>query len=201
MDAAITLMGTRGAAACTVTAVCAHSGVTTRYFYQHFQDRNGLLQAVFAEIYEAFQAAIVEAIPARTASPDELAYAPIAALVQMIEGDRRMGRILFVESGAEPLLREMRSGLMSNFADLVVREARSHFEIPNATVAVADLAATHGVGGLFEVLRRWLEQEIDFSVEELIKHCAGFLGSLGVYTLSQRAEDAATPKEARKQAL
>lgn len=186
IDAAITLMGTSGAAACTVTAVCAKSGVTTRYFYQHFRDRDRLLRALFAAISDKFQTVIVKAIPDDTASPEELAYAPIAALVELIESDPRVARILFVESGAEPLLRQLRSELMTDFADLVLREARLHLDIPSEVVEVAHLAATHGVGGLFEVLRRWVERDIELPTDVLIKHCAGFLGSLGLYTLEQR---------------
>ncbi|MGC7327359.1 TetR/AcrR family transcriptional regulator, partial [Mycobacteroides abscessus subsp. abscessus] len=105
IDAAVSIMGTHGATACTVTAVCAKSGVTSRYFYQQFRDRDALLRAVFAKISTTFQAVITSAIPDDTVAPQELAYAPIKALVQVIENDPRMARILFVESGAEPLLR------------------------------------------------------------------------------------------------
>ena len=63
----------------------------------------------------------------------------------MIENDPSMARILFVESGVEPL-RQLRSELMSEFAELVLREARLHLDIPSEVIQVADLAATYGVG-------------------------------------------------------
>ncbi|MGC7219953.1 TetR/AcrR family transcriptional regulator, partial [Mycobacteroides abscessus subsp. massiliense] len=107
----------------------------------------------------------------------------IKALVQVIENDPRMARILFVESGAEPLLRQLRSDLMTDFAELVLREARLHLDIPSDVLQVADLAATYGVGGLFEILRRWIDGQLNLSTEMLIEHCAGFLGILGLYTL------------------
>ncbi len=149
IDAAVSIMGTHGTAACTVTAVCAKSGVTSRYFYQQFRDRDALLRAVFAKISATFQAVITSAIPDDTVAPQELAYAPIKALVQVIENDPSMARILFVESGAEPpLLRQLRSELMTDFfAELVLREARLHLDIPSDVLQVADLAATYGVGG------------------------------------------------------
>ncbi|CAN3129548.1 hypothetical protein ACNUDN_03333 [Mycobacterium sp. smrl_JER01] len=131
------------------------------------------------------QAVITSAIPDDTVAPQELAYAPIKALVQVIENDPSMARILFVESGAEPLLRQLRSELMTDFAELVLREARLHLEIPSDVLQVADLAATYGVGGLFEILRRWIDGQLNHSTEMLIEHGAGFLGSLGLYTLGQ----------------
>mgnify|MGYP000844071775 FL=1 len=193
IDAAVSIMGTHGAAACTVTAVCAKSGVTSRYFYQQFRDRDALLRAVFAKISATFQAVITSAIPDDTVAPQELAYAPIKALVQVIENDPSMARILFVESGAEPLLRQLRSELMTDFAELVLREARLHLDIPSDVLQVADLAATYGVGGLFEILRRWIDGQLNLSTEMLIEHGAGFLGSLGLYTLGQ-APDQAAPR-------
>ncbi len=192
IDAAVALMGKQGAAACTVTAVCTESGVTSRYFYQQFRDRDALLRAMFTKISTTFQAVITKAIPDDTVAPQELAYAPIKALVEMIENDPSMARILFVESGAEPLLRQLRSELMSEFAELVLREARLHLDIPSEVIQVADLAATYGVGGLFEILRRWIDGQLNLSTEVLIEHCAGFLGSLGLYTLGQKPDPAAS---------
>jgi AcrR family transcriptional regulator len=183
IDAAIELMGTRGVAAATVTAVCTESRVTSRYFYQHFSDRDALLRAVYQQIYAALQNVIVQAIPEVATTGDVLAYAPMRALVSMIEQDSRLARILFVESGTEPMLRELRSELMAGFAELALGTARLHLDIADSAVNVAHLASTLGVGGLFEVLRRWLEGELDYTADELVTHCSGFLGSLAAYVL------------------
>ena len=77
IEAATELIGTRGVAAATVTAVCAESGVTSRYFYQHFSDRDALLRAVYQQLYATFQEVIVDAIPDAGEPPEVLAYAPI----------------------------------------------------------------------------------------------------------------------------
>jgi AcrR family transcriptional regulator len=194
IEAATELIGTRGVAAATVTAVCAESGVTSRYFYQHFSGRDALLRAVYQQLYATFQEVIVDAIPDAGEPPEVLAYAPIRRLVSMIDNDPRLGRILFVESATEPLLRELRSELMAGFTDLVLREARLHLDIADSAVGVAHLASTLGVGGLFEVLRRRLDGELEFTTDELVQHCAGFLGSLGSYVLLQNAVESATTK-------
>lgn len=191
IDAAIELMGSRGVADTTVTAVCSESRVTSRYFYQHFADRDALLRAVYEQLYATMQNAAVQAIPGAGATADVLAHAPIRALVSMIENDPRLARILFVESGTEPILRQLRSELMASFADLMLREARLHLDITDSAVGVAHLASTLGVGGLFEVLRRWLDNELDYTADELVTHCAGFLGSLGAYVLQENTPETA----------
>ena len=135
---------------------------------------------------------IVDAIPDAGEPPEVLAYAPIRRLVSMIDNDPRLGRILFVESATEPLLRELRSELMAGFTDLVLREARLHLDIADSAVGVAHLASTLGVGGLFEVLRRRLDGELEFTTDELVQHCAGLLGSLGNNVLLQNTDQSAT---------
>jgi hypothetical protein len=43
-------------------------------------------------------------------------------------------------------------------------------------------------------LRRRLDGELEFTTDELVQHCAGFLGSLGSYVLLQNAVESATTK-------
>jgi AcrR family transcriptional regulator len=189
IDTAIELMGTRGAADTTVTAVCATSGVTSRYFYQHFTDRDALLRAVAEQLRATMQGAILAAIPAGSLPPDALAQAPIRAMLTMINDDPRLARILFVESGTEPTLRRLRSELLASFADLVWQQARLHLNISDSKVQVGELAAILGVGGVFEVLRRWADGELDYTADQLVEHCAGLLGSLAAYVLTEGAAE------------
>jgi AcrR family transcriptional regulator len=186
IDTAIELMGTRGAADTTVTAVCATSGVTSRYFYQYFADRDALLRAVAEQLRTTMQGAIVAAIPDGSLTPDALAKAPIRAMLTMINDDPRLARILFVESGTEPTLRRLRSELLASFADLVWQQSRLHLNISDSAAEVGELAAIVGVGGVFEVLRRWADGELDYTPDQLVEHCAGLLGSLAGYVLSER---------------
>lgn len=187
VETAIELMGTRGAATTTVTAVCAESGVTSRYFYQHFSDRDALLRAVSDQLGGILYDAIVQAIPQTGTTPEALTRAPIRALVELIERDRSLARILFVESGTEPILRRLRSEIMAGLATMMLEQARLHLNISDSAVEATQLAATLGVGGLFEVLRRWLDGEFDCTTDVLIEHCAGMLSSLGDYVLRQDA--------------
>lgn len=185
IDAAVELMGTRGAAETTVTAVCRDSGVTSRYFYQHFSDRDALLQAVAERVGALLAEAIVTAIPPTATDPETLTREPIRTLVEMIQRDPRLARILFIESSTEPILRRLRGDVMGGIAELMLRQAQVRLNISEAAAGVTHLAATVGVGGLFEVFRRWLDGELVYTTDELIEHCTGLLGSLTDYALRQ----------------
>lgn len=185
VEAAIELMGSRGAAATTVTAVCAESGVTSRYFYQLFADRNALLRAVSDRLGTVLYDVIVQAIPQSGSTPDTLTHPPIHALVELMQRDRGLARIVFVESSTEPILRQLRSEIMAGLANLILDQARRHLNISDSATEATQLVATLGVGGLFEVLRRWLDGEFACGTDVLVEHCAGMLSSLTDYVLRQ----------------
>lgn len=185
IEAAVELLGTIGATDTTVTAVCATSRVTTRYFYQHFADRDALLRAVFEQLNARLSEVLVAAVPPTSATAEGLALSPLRALVDTIKNDRKLARIVFIESATEPTLRQLRSEFQASLADLALQQTRLHLKLSDSAVGVAHLAATLGVGGLFEVFRRWLDGEIDYSEDALVLYCAGLLGSLGNYVLMQ----------------
>lgn len=190
IDTAIELMGTRGAAETTVTAVCASSGVTSRYFYQHFGDRDALLAAAAERIAGLLAGTIVAAIPQSSSTPATMTHEPIRMLVELIQHNPQLARILFVESGTEPVLRTLRGQVMGGIAELMRQQARVRLHISDGAEKVTHLAATVGVGGLFEVFRRWLDGELDYTRDELVDHCAGLVTSLIDYVLAQDSADA-----------
>ncbi|MFE3442872.1 TetR/AcrR family transcriptional regulator [Nocardia sp. NPDC059180] len=181
IEAATELLGTRGAAETTVTAVCAEAKLTSRYFYQHFSDRDALLHAVAVELESVLRREVELAAPEDDAAPDEVARATVGAFVRMIDKDPRMARILFIESTAEPVMRQLRGEIMSRFTDLVTAHAQRYLRLEESTLAVANLGSTLAVGGMFEVLRRWLDGELDFDAEQIIEHTAGLFGGLAAY--------------------
>lgn len=184
IETTIEMLGTRGAVETTITAVCNESGVTSRYFYRHFTGRDALLRAVSDQVNTVLGDVIVGAIPQAASTPNTLTRAPIQALVELIQHDRRLAQILFIESGTEPILRQLRSETMANIAALMLDQIRQHLDISDGAVEVTQLATTMGVGGIFEVLRRWLDGEFAYGTEQLVEHCAGLLGSLATYVLS-----------------
>lgn len=184
--AAVELLGTRGAAETTVTAVCKQSGLTSRYFYEHFVDRDALLHAVFDDVVARVESELVAAIPAGVTNPGDLLRAPIGVLVQLVDEDRGLARILFVESGAEPTLRALRSDAMARMTNLLFDKAKVFLPIQDSLLPVAHLAATMAIGGIVDVLRRWLDEEIEMSAEQITEHTAGLFAGAAAYLVLGR---------------
>jgi AcrR family transcriptional regulator len=77
----------------TVRGICRQAGLTARYFYESFADKDEFVSAVFDTVITDLAAktqAVVQSAP-----PDQQTRAGIANIVRTIAGDARIGRLLF----------------------------------------------------------------------------------------------------------
>ena len=98
----------------TVRAICAQSGLAARYFYENFTDKDAFVSAVFdwvvADIAATTQAAVAAA-PAR-----EQSRAGMTNVVRTISEDLRVGRLLFSDRLANPVVVRKRAESGALFA-------------------------------------------------------------------------------------
>src|SRR5882757_1371593 len=107
LEAGLELLGgTDDAAELAVRAICREAGVSARYFYESFTDKDELVGAVFdwviADIAATTQAAVA------SAPPKEQSRAGMANIVRTIAGDPRIGRLLFSSHLANTVLARKR---------------------------------------------------------------------------------------------
>ena len=62
LDGGLDVLAEVGVAGLTMTAVCARAGLTERYFYESFRDRDGLLRALSDQLADEVTEAIRRAI-------------------------------------------------------------------------------------------------------------------------------------------
>lgn len=180
IEAGVELLGTRGFSDTTVTAVCATSGVTERYFYENFTGRDALFEAVFAHLLAITQRAVLDAVLAAPHSADAKARAAIGAFVDLIVADPRLARIGFVESLAQPTLRALRQASLRSFSDLVADQAEAFYgPVPVGHAPRVRLAAVLLTGGLFETLMHWLDGDLALSRDEIVDSCALAFAAVG----------------------
>jgi AcrR family transcriptional regulator len=154
----------------TVRAICAQSGLAARYFYENFTDKDAFVSAVFdwvvADIAATTQAAVAAA-PAR-----EQSRAGMTNVVRTISEDLRVGRLLFSDRLANPVVVRKRAESGALFALLSGQHAEAALHVAaNERIK----AASHFVvGGVAQTLSAWLAGDVDFTAEQL----AAQLGSL-----------------------
>jgi AcrR family transcriptional regulator len=170
LDAALEMLGDEGYARTTVRGVCRRANLTPRYFYESFDDLETLVVTVFDEVIGATTEAMIEAVEAAPHDARAKSRAAIETFVRGLTDDPRRARVAFVEAlGSERLMRR-RLDTLRLCSDLVAAQARAFYEPPREADTIVDLTAAVLVGGMAELLIRWLDGSLDVSREELIDH-------------------------------
>jgi AcrR family transcriptional regulator len=169
--------GDAGPAGVTVRGVCASAGLTDRYFYEHFANREALILAVVDEVRDQLLAVMVDA--GITAQGDGTAklQAGLQSFLDTVASDPHIMRIVTSDTVNTPGLIERRSEMLDMIADLV---------ITNATEALGEdldpdqlrRAALFSVGGVNQLIEGWLNGSVAMTTAELAEESAQFCMSV-----------------------
>ena len=175
LDAGLDLLGDSPTTELTVRAVCRQSGLTARYFYESFADKDEFVAAVFdaavADVATSTQAAVA------TSPPAKQNRAGMANLVRTIGADARIGRVLFDIHLSDPVILRKRGNLGDIFAVLTGRYIESLLQGDAGDRAKATVRFV--VGGVGQTLSAWLAGDVVLSQQELIDQLTAILERLG----------------------
>lgn len=118
--AGLEVFGTLGYAASSVKKVCETAGLTERYFYESFTDREGCLAEVYAQLVHQMRAATLEAVGSAGSDVDASASAGLHAFIGYLTDDPRRAQTVLVEVvGVSPAMEQRRHGVLAEFADII----------------------------------------------------------------------------------
>ena len=171
-DAALDLLASDGAGAVTKRAVCQRARLNDRYFYEHFADRDALLEALAGEITAQGIVVVVAAVHAAGPDIDARVRAAADAAIGFVVSDRRYGALLQGRS-SEPLQRARLAGQHA------IAQAMVAVAGPSAPQD-ADMVAFTVVSGLLEFVAAWIRGEFAADRSRVIDLVARMLlGSTG----------------------
>lgn len=166
IEAGLELFGTEGYPNVPVKRICDQAGLTQRYFYESFSDREALLDAVYRYCVEELQSATTTAAveylqqfpeiadggaidPTRIPG---LARTAFGAFLRTLTVDPRRARVILIEVvGVSPALEQLRIGAIHQWADLIIGFAGTR----GADSARQKLAAIGLVGAITQLLVDW----------------------------------------------
>ncbi|WP_199255117.1 TetR/AcrR family transcriptional regulator [Mycolicibacterium mengxianglii] len=158
----------------TVRAICRQAGLTVRYFYEYFSDKDEFVAAVFDSVTAHLAATTQAAVAA--APWAEQNRAGITNIVRIISADRRVGRLLFSTRLSNGVLLRKRAEQGGIFAMLSREHIQAALQIPgNSRISAT---AHFVVGGVAQTLSAWLSGEIALSPEELVDQLQAILDQL-----------------------
>ncbi|MCM6778987.1 TetR/AcrR family transcriptional regulator [Nocardia sp. CDC159] len=172
LAAARTIWGESGITAVTVRGVCKAAGLTDRYFYEHFANREELLLAVADEVRDHMLSVMVTAGLATDGPAEQKLRAALRAFLETIAADGHIHRIVSTtDPGDLPALTQRRHDVLTMIADLVVDHAPAALGV-TAEPDWLRRAALFITGGVNQLIEGWLRNTIDMTAPELAAECA-----------------------------
>ncbi|MEH3142589.1 MAG: TetR/AcrR family transcriptional regulator [Mycobacterium kyogaense] len=159
--AGIELLGSPGGPSLTVRAACRAAGLTERYFYESFTDRDDYVAAVYDEVGSAAMATLAKSESMRDA---------VERFVAMMVDDPARGRVLLLAPEAEPVLARSGARWMPNFIELL-QQNLTRITDPTSQAMVA----TGLIGALTALFTAYLDGRLSATREQFIDHCAELL--------------------------
>lgn len=173
----------------TVRAVCAAAGITARYFYESFVDKDALVAAVFDRVVADIAATTQAAVAA--APLEEQNRAGIANLVRAVAQDARVGRLLFNPRLTNAVLARKRAEAGGVFAVLSGEHATTAYALPDDEWMKS--AAHFIVGGVAQTISAWVSGDVTLSESQLIARLTRMLDALAGPRLASPGAVTASP--------
>lgn len=176
LEAALERFAADGWADATVTGICATAGLSRRYLYEQFDDREELFLALMDRIADDVQAVVRSSLESAAGHPPATrARSVLSALVEHFAADPRVVHVALVESLAAPPFRERRRLLVGRFSELAARLLAAFGGEAAAERRPGERAAVVGAlltGGLVELLITWATDGSQVPPEEFVDHVA-----------------------------
>ena len=160
IDAGTALLGGESGPALTVRAVCRAAGLTERYFYESFTDRDEFVRAVYDDVCARAVSALTSSTTARDA---------VERFVALMVDDPTRGRVLLLAPTVEPVLTRSGASWMPNFVELLQHKVTRITEIDEP--AAQAMAATGLLGALTALFIAYLDGRLAATREQFIDHC------------------------------
>lgn len=180
IESCLTVVDESGLAAITVEAIAAGAGLSKRYFYESFQDRDAILIAALDGALGSMSAELSRSL-ADCDSVGDRVECTARLLVRTFTADRRIA-LLYNSAPGNSGLAARRQQMLDEFTPLLVREVLlADPDDPRSLITTMMMVA-----GTTEVLDRWLRGDLALGEEEFIQTLTRLGTSLAEADLRRR---------------
>ncbi|MDP0396834.1 TetR/AcrR family transcriptional regulator [Tsukamurella strandjordii] len=171
LDTGVALLGGPDGGAVSVRAVCRTTGITERYFYEAFGNRDEFVRAVYDDVSARAQEVLVDAVRG-TPETKDVAAAAVAAFVDLVVDRPDLGRVLLLAPYRESALAEYGLGHMPGFFAVVGAALP-----PQVDEQSRRLASVGMVGAMTALFTEYLSGRLEIERDDLVRFCATMLRS------------------------
>ncbi|MCE5289163.1 MAG: TetR/AcrR family transcriptional regulator [Nocardiaceae bacterium] len=172
IEAMLDVIDRDGMAGLKVSAICQQAGLTERYFYESFANREEALMETFAQFGRETFEKIVAALNEAPVSLPERAQLCASILLAALLDDPRKGRA-YVEAIGSESLRDLRMSYTKSLSRLLTDNILFVYELDPETFRTRlDLVTIVFMAGAAELILHWLGGTVEVTREELASQCA-----------------------------
>ena len=179
VDAARELWRDQGWSGVTMRGVCAAAGLTDRYFYESFADRDELLAVVWDSARDEVLTLLLGHVPEEP-GPDPFVYLNevIDAIVRDVAANPLQIEILFGDHAGSSVLQARRRDSIAMVTDAMVALAAPYL-VEDADHDALRMSTLLGIGGFVELVQAWRSGIIDTDAAAISAHLHAVALELG----------------------
>lgn len=178
IEAGLELLGGKdGRPTLSVRGACKQAGLTARYFYEHFADRDALAVAVLDHVVSDIATTARAAVLAAPSDSRSQIRAGLATVVHKISEDPRRGRLLFSSDHGIAVLDSRRIEANRLFARLLAQRAQEFYGVRDGPGLA--LITEFLVGGIAQTLSAWQRGTLELPAERIVDRCTELFLAVG----------------------
>ena len=171
IEAAVRVYGEVGYRSATVKAVCAAAELTERYFYESFANSEALLIAAYHQVTDTLHREMTAAAETIASDgSDRRIQAVLTLYFSRLQENPRPARVFLLEMhGISPAVDAVQMEAMKRMSGILLPRA-----VTPATATPMSLAEIGTMGAVITIARRWVAQDYQQSVDDVIAIAAQF---------------------------
>lgn len=170
LKAALDVVSSQGYSNATVRSLCGAAGLTERYFYESFENREAMLGELYQQQTALLREAMLSAIDTPELSTEDTMRVGISAFFTTLEEHPALARVILFEIfGVSKAMDQLYYQAMEEFAELIgeLAQALGISKLDDATDESMIYAGL--VGAVVQMARRWVLNDYRESRDSLIE--------------------------------
>ena len=169
LDAGLAVIGDVGYQACSVRSICAAAGLTERYFYESFANKEALLAEIYQTQTDYLKNTMLAAFARAERNSEAFAHAGLHAFFDTLHQNPAVARLLLFEIlGVSDTIDRLYYEVMEDFAVLIQSLANSLGQADITDTPNQDIIYAGLVGAVIQIARRWALTGYQDSVDAVI---------------------------------
>jgi AcrR family transcriptional regulator len=146
--------------------------LTSRYFYESFDDVDALLIALVDELAAEVLGEVLTAVKAAPKDAYEKARAAIDAGLAVLTDDPRKGKVVLLAVAGHEALQRRYHEVILRYAQVAGDQERQFYGPDLLSAEDAELTGLFAVGGISELIVAWLTGTLEVPRQRLVDHGA-----------------------------